>query len=109
MPLRDVRKWFRISPRSADKKDKNDDGVRFAVMGDQIFIRERRGSVTGYKLDFLRSRIKRGEKDGEDMSLEKRALEAYDQHLAEQRRLLEERLNKRANRIKSAAVQSRKP
>lgn len=107
MPAPDPRKWFRRFAQASDKNAK-DDGVRFAVMGDQIYIRERPGSVTGYKLSFLHWRIKQGEKKGEDMSLEKQALEAYDDYLAEQRRLLEERLNKRANRIKSVAA-GRKP
>lgn len=107
MAFESLKKKFRFSVKEHDKKDKSGDTVPrrpgIAVLDDQISIKDPDGGVVTYKLNFLRSRVKKGERAGEDMSLEKRALAAYDKHLAEQRRQLEEQLNRRANRVKSAA------
>lgn len=87
-----------------EKPSEYDDGkVKFVVFDGRISIKDDHGGMVTYKLDFLRWKVARGDKDGVDMSLEKRALEAYDKHLAEQRRKVEAELNKRANRIKAAA------
>ena len=82
--------------------------VKFVVFDDHISIKDNRGGMVTYKLDFLRWKIARMDKDGEDWALEKRALEAYDKHVAEQRKKLEAELNKRANRVKKV-VRHRHP
>lgn len=94
--------WFQAAAERADENAK-DDGVRFAALDNQITIKKPNGNMVVYGLDMLRFLIESGDEAGVDVSLEKRALAAYDEYQAEQRRLLEERLNKRAKRVKILA------